>query len=427
MAESLDFDSLVAQFYEPLYQFAFSLSREEASACDLTQQTFCVWAAKGHQLRDSSKVKTWLFTTLHREFLGSRRRQTRFPHVELETAAAELPTIAPETIARLDATQALDALAQMDEIYQAPVALFYLQDYSYQEIAGILDVPLGTVKSRLARGLAKLQQLLNTESGATAATLKNMNREEAKMILLRYRPGTPDAGDPQIAAALALAEGDAALKDWFAQHCAQQNALRQKFREIKPPAGLKEQIISEHAAEVRRRAFQRNLVMAGVALILGGLLLATFWRPPLADDDTFAIFRSRMVSTALRGYTMDLNSDNPNQIRNYLTQNHAPADYVLPAPLKKVTPTGCSIEGWQAAKVAMICFHTGKTAADKSTDLWLFVVDRRAVKNLPENLSDLKSVELAKVNQMTTAVWLNGDKLYLLGMKSDAAAVRQFL
>lgn len=168
MAESLDFDNLVARFYEPLYQFAFSLTREEAGACDLTQQTFCVWAAKGHQLRDSSKVKTWLFTTLHREFLGSRRRQNRFPHVELETVAAELPTVAPESIARLDVAQALAALARIDEIYQAPVALSYLQDYSYQEIAEILDVPLGTVKSRLTRGLAKLQQMLQTERGANA-------------------------------------------------------------------------------------------------------------------------------------------------------------------------------------------------------------------------------------------------------------------
>jgi RNA polymerase sigma-70 factor (ECF subfamily) len=160
MAESLDFDNLVARFYEPLYQFAFSLTREEAGACDLTQQTFCVWAAKGHQLRDPSKVKTWLFTTLHREFLGSRRRQTRFPHVELDVAAAELPTISPDAISQLDGAQVLDALAQVDEIYQAPVALFYLQDYSYKEIAEILDVPLGTVKSRLTRGLGKLHQLL---------------------------------------------------------------------------------------------------------------------------------------------------------------------------------------------------------------------------------------------------------------------------
>ncbi len=162
MAEGMDFESLVARYYEPLYQFAFSLARDEADACDLTQQTFCIWAAKGHQLRDASKVKTWLFTTLHREFLGSRRRQTRFPHIELEHAAAELPVVSPASANRLDAAQVLDALAHLDEIYQAPVALFYLQDCSYNEIAAILDVPLGTVKSRLTRGLGRLHQSLTS-------------------------------------------------------------------------------------------------------------------------------------------------------------------------------------------------------------------------------------------------------------------------
>jgi RNA polymerase sigma-70 factor (ECF subfamily) len=160
MSDSADFERLVERFYAPLYQFAFSLTRAEADACDLTQQTFTIWAAKGHQLRDPSKVKAWLFTTLHREFLDSRRRQTRFPHLELDALEAELPTVAPAAISRLDVAHVLDLLGRVDEVFQAPVALFYLQDYSYLEIAGILGVPLGTVKSRLARGLGQLQQLL---------------------------------------------------------------------------------------------------------------------------------------------------------------------------------------------------------------------------------------------------------------------------
>jgi len=156
----MDFESLVACHYKPLYQFAFSLTRDEADACDLTQQTFCIWAAKGHQLRDESKVKTWLFTTLHREFLGARRRLVRFPHVELEQATAELPAVPPAPLNQLDIAQVLAALARLNEIYRAPVALFYLQDCSYSEIAEILEVPIGTVKSRLARGLERLHQLL---------------------------------------------------------------------------------------------------------------------------------------------------------------------------------------------------------------------------------------------------------------------------
>ena len=168
MPESTDFESLVARFYEPLYQFAFSLTRTEADACDLTQQTFTIWATKGHQLRDTSKVKTWLFTILHREFLASRRRQTRFPHVELDEAAEDMPVVSPSTVNRLDVAQVLASLGRMDEIYQAPVALFYLQDYSYSEIAEVLGIPLGTVKSRLSRGLGQLQQMLAADHGPSS-------------------------------------------------------------------------------------------------------------------------------------------------------------------------------------------------------------------------------------------------------------------
>lgn len=159
-ADRPNFDSLVADYYQPLYQFAVSLTRDEANACDLTQQTFYIWANKGHQLRDKSKVKTWLFTTLHREFLHSRRRQNRFPHIEIESTAIELPTVPPPSVNELDSGHLMAALAELDELYRAPVALFYLQDYSYNEIAEILEVPIGTVKSRLARGIGRLYGLL---------------------------------------------------------------------------------------------------------------------------------------------------------------------------------------------------------------------------------------------------------------------------
>ncbi|MFO1477049.1 MAG: RNA polymerase sigma factor [Verrucomicrobiota bacterium] len=161
MASGLNFESVVADYYEPLYQFAFSLTRAEADACDLTQHTFYVWAAKGHQLRDVSKVKTWLFTTLHRAFLESKRRQQRFPHYELSEVEAELPELTPVEASRLDAAQVLQALERLDESYQAPVALFYLQDCSYKEISEILNIPIGTVKSRMSRGLVQLHRILS--------------------------------------------------------------------------------------------------------------------------------------------------------------------------------------------------------------------------------------------------------------------------
>jgi len=66
----------------------------------------------------------------------------------------------PSSVNQLDTQSLMSALDCMEETFQAPVALFYLQDYSYQEIAEILEVPLGTVKSRLARGLSRLYEML---------------------------------------------------------------------------------------------------------------------------------------------------------------------------------------------------------------------------------------------------------------------------
>jgi RNA polymerase sigma-70 factor (ECF subfamily) len=132
----------------------------EADACDLTQQTFYIWQTKGHGLREPDKVKTWLFTTMHREFLNSKRRYVRFPHLDLDQAEAELPPASEVSDHRFDTEAVLEALSRIEESNRAAVALFYLEDYSYKEIADILAVPIGTVKSRLSRGIAQLQKLL---------------------------------------------------------------------------------------------------------------------------------------------------------------------------------------------------------------------------------------------------------------------------
>src|SRR4029077_17708280 len=78
MSADLEFERLVQLYYRDLYRFGLSLTRSEADAADLTQQTFYIWANKGHQLRESANVKGWLLTTLHREFLQLRRSRQRF-------------------------------------------------------------------------------------------------------------------------------------------------------------------------------------------------------------------------------------------------------------------------------------------------------------------------------------------------------------
>jgi RNA polymerase sigma-70 factor (ECF subfamily) len=161
------FETIVSEHYEGLFRFAMSLTRAESDAWDLTQQTFYTWAKKGHQLSDISKVKSWLFTTLYRAFLMARRRQNRFTHYELEAVSDQLPSVFPELPDRMDHSQVLAALARVDDIFQPAVSLFYLEDYSYKQIAEILEVPVGTIKSRIARGIGQLRTILLSDRGAS--------------------------------------------------------------------------------------------------------------------------------------------------------------------------------------------------------------------------------------------------------------------
>jgi RNA polymerase sigma factor (sigma-70 family) len=157
--DNLAFESLVDQFYQGLFRFAMSLTGQESDACDLVQDTFVTWAEKGWQLRQGPKAKAWLFTTLHRRFLEGRRRITRFPQVEINEADPELPSVDAQQASNLDAATVLQLLGRVEDPYRAAVALFYLEQYSYAEIAEILDIPMGTVKSRIARGLIELKRL----------------------------------------------------------------------------------------------------------------------------------------------------------------------------------------------------------------------------------------------------------------------------
>jgi RNA polymerase sigma-70 factor (ECF subfamily) len=156
-------DELVTRHYPPLYRFALSLTQREAEALDLVQQTYYLWAAKGHQLRDAAKLKSWFFTTLYREYLAARRRENRFPHITLEVVEPE-PAAAPsDAVDAPDADAVMRALSRMDEVFRAPLALFYLENLSYKQIAEMLGVPPGTVMSRLSRGREQLRRLLGRE------------------------------------------------------------------------------------------------------------------------------------------------------------------------------------------------------------------------------------------------------------------------
>jgi len=159
MSAEPKFEELVNRYYRDLYRFGFSLTRSEADAADLTQQTFYIWANKGHQLREAGNAKRWLLTTLYREFLQQRRRQQRFTEEPLEDAIEQEYDVSD--ISRTDVETMLNCLNFIHENYRAPLVLYYLEDLAYKEIAQVLEIPVGTVQSRIARGKSQLWQLLN--------------------------------------------------------------------------------------------------------------------------------------------------------------------------------------------------------------------------------------------------------------------------
>ena len=173
-----EFAELVDAHYQPLFRFGYSLTRCPERAADLVQETFCIWAEKNAQLKDRSKAKTWLFTTLHREFLGQRRKLARFSDEPLDEWIEAAETGSDTDAERqMDGQRAVDLLSEMDEMYRAPLALFYLQQHSYKEIAEILEVPIGTVMSRLSRGKEMLRKRMTAEPSSGPKNLVDVKPE----------------------------------------------------------------------------------------------------------------------------------------------------------------------------------------------------------------------------------------------------------
>ena len=168
--DSAIFEALVDMHYKALYRFALSLTRQATAAADLTQETFRRLAANAHQVRDASKLKTWLFTTLYRDFLRERQHISRLQSIEL-MEETESTTSGSQCENALDAKTAREALLELDEVFRAPLALFYLNEHSYHEIADILGIPMGTVMSRIARGRDLLRRRLLMSQGKPSQPL----------------------------------------------------------------------------------------------------------------------------------------------------------------------------------------------------------------------------------------------------------------
>jgi RNA polymerase sigma-70 factor (ECF subfamily) len=150
---------LVDAHYESLYRYAYRLAGSAADAEDLTQEAFAKAVARLPQLRDPDRAKAWLFRILRNGYLHRARDSRRHQTVSLD-GIGELTDPTPESPAEFDPARLQEALNELDESFRTPLILYYFEDFSYREIAEQMDLPIGTVMSRLARGKGHLRMRL---------------------------------------------------------------------------------------------------------------------------------------------------------------------------------------------------------------------------------------------------------------------------
>lgn len=163
----LGFQEIVDAYYKNLYRFALSLSKSPDRAWDLTQETFLIWARKGSSIRSDKATKSWLYTTLYREYLKQAKRGARLVALEDHSMDYEKLTDTEAELPNFDAENVMELLMELKIEYRQAVTLYYLESYSYKEISRILGVPIGTVMSRLARGKDVLRRKLRNEGSAS--------------------------------------------------------------------------------------------------------------------------------------------------------------------------------------------------------------------------------------------------------------------
>ena len=165
------FDGWVREHHRLLFGLAYWWSGSRGDAEELTQEAFFQAYRSRHTLRDAKAAKAWLVGILRHTFLHTLRKQRNSHETPLEDAD-QLPgadrSLNPDVLALHKAIQ------QLDERYQLPVVLFYFQELSYKEIAGALDLPMGTVMSRLSRGRQLLHATL--QSSPRLSLVKEIRR-----------------------------------------------------------------------------------------------------------------------------------------------------------------------------------------------------------------------------------------------------------
>jgi len=224
---------------------------------------------------------------------------------------------------------------------------------------------------------------------------------------LRYRPGTTDGDDPEVARALDLARQNEELQHWLEKEQASQAAIRSKLRRIAVPRELKQKLLTER--KIIRPEFRssRTLLMAAAALVVLSVVAALVWNRP-EPPPGFAQFQSRMVSTVLRQYRMEVASADMAAVRGFMAKNKAPADYVITPGLDRVPLAGGGVLRWQGHPVSMVCFYRRQTPEDKEM-IYLFVMRRSALRDPPPF-----TPEVLDLKGMSTLSWTEGENIHMI-------------
>jgi len=162
MAGVDQFELLVEEYQAKVFRLAYSILGERAAAEDLAQEVFVkIWKAlPGY--RGESSLGSWVFAIARNTCLSHRRREASRRTSSLDVAGVR--AAAESLHARPDShggeLEVRDLLSRVPEKYRRVLALFYLEDQSYEQVAEILRLPLGTVKTFLHRGKKELGALL---------------------------------------------------------------------------------------------------------------------------------------------------------------------------------------------------------------------------------------------------------------------------
>jgi RNA polymerase sigma-70 factor (ECF subfamily) len=165
------FEQLALPLFAPLYNHAFWITRNQAEAEDLVQETFSKALRGFDSFQPGTNFKAWIFRILRNTFLTTRTGIAASHTVFLEDHPETLDTIAggptPEdNLIRLDNEAALHAaLEQLQPQLREVLLLCDVQEIKYKDIAVILDVPIGTVMSRISRARRTLRLLLQPQLG----------------------------------------------------------------------------------------------------------------------------------------------------------------------------------------------------------------------------------------------------------------------